>query len=118
MFENVFHPCKLICLTGIAAVIKNEIYFYRNCKPYHKYSLQPTVVKDSEECKLWQETEDAYDLLKRLQLLSTAVGFVNLSTTSQQMLCLNECHLQEYFEKYKSKKLVKQVRAPLYRTIA
>lgn len=93
---------------GVAVVIKNEIYFYRNCKPYHKYSLQPTIVKDAEECKLWQETENAFDLLKRLQILSTSIGFVNLSTTSQQMLCLNECHLNEYFEKHKTKILVKQ----------
>lgn len=95
--------------TGIAVVVKNEIYFYRNCKPYHKYTIQSTVVKDTEECKLWQESENAFDLLKRLQLLSSSVGFVNLSTTSQQMLCLNECHAEEYFEKYKKNKLVKQV---------
>lgn len=89
-------------------VIKNEIYFYRNCKPYHKYSIQSTTVKDTEECKLWQESADAFDLLKHLQVLSSAVGFVNLSTTSQQMLCLNECHLEEYFSKHKKNKLVKQ----------
>lgn len=94
--------------SGIAAVIKNEIYFYRNCKPYHKYTIQSTIVKDTEECKLWQESENAFDLLKQLQMLSSSIGFVNLSTTSQQMLCLNECHVKDYFEKYQKHKLVKQ----------
>lgn len=92
----------------MAVVIRNEIYFYRNCKPYHKYSVQPTIVQDTEECKLWQESEYASDLLKRLQILSSSIGFVNLSTTSQQMLCLNECFLEEYFEKCKKIKLMKQ----------
>jgi len=94
--------------SGIAVVIKNEIYFYRNCKPYHKYSIQPTIIQDTEECNLWQESKNAFDLLKCLQILSSSMGFVNLTTTSQQMLCLNECHLEEYFEKYKKTKLVKQ----------
>lgn len=89
-------------------MIKNEIFFYRNCKPYHKYSVQPTVLKDTEECKLWQNTENAFDFLKHLQLLSSSIGFVNLSTTSQQMLCLNECHVEEFFLKHKNNKLVKQ----------
>lgn len=93
---------------GVAVVIKNEIYFYRNCRPYHKYSLQPTIIKDTEECRLWQEIKDPFDLLKGLQTLSTSIGFVNLSSTSQQLLCLNECYLHEYFEKCKTKKLVKQ----------
>lgn len=97
-----------IC-AGVAVVIKNEVYFYRNCKPYHKYSIQSTTIRDTEECKLWQESEDASDLLKRLQVLSSSIGFVNLSTTSQQMLCLNECNIGEYFEKYRKSSLVKQV---------
>jgi len=97
-----------VIFSGIAVVIKNEIYFYRNCKPYHKYSIQPTIVQDSEECKLWQESNNASDLLERLRILSSSVGFVNLTSTSQQMLCLNECYLQEYFEKYKKVKLIKQ----------
>ncbi|XP_029343319.1 Bardet-Biedl syndrome 1 protein isoform X2 [Acyrthosiphon pisum] len=92
----------------VAVVIKNEIYFYRNCKPYHKYSIQSTTIRDTEECKLWQESEDAFDLLKRLQVLSSTIGFVSLSTTSQQMLCLNECHVNEYFEKCRKTNLVKQ----------
>ncbi|XP_025409187.1 Bardet-Biedl syndrome 1 protein isoform X2 [Sipha flava] len=92
----------------IAVVIKNEIYFYRNCKPYHKYSIHSTTLKDTEECKLWQETEGAFDLLKHLQVLSSTIGFVNLSTTSQQMLCLNECYIEEYFLKHKKNKLMKQ----------
>lgn len=94
---------------GVAVAIRNEIYFYRNCKPYHKYSIQPKVIKDTEECKLWQESDDVYDLLKKLQMLSSSMGFVNLSTTSQQMLCTNEYRLEEYFEKYKKKRLIKQV---------
>lgn len=96
---------------GAAVVIKNEVYFYRNCKPYHKYTVQSTIVRDTEECNLWQDCENAFDLIKCLQLLSASVGFVNLSTTSQQMLCLNECHLEEYFAKYKKTKLIKQVGA-------
>lgn len=96
---------------GVAVVIKNEIYFYRNCKPYHKYTIQPTILKDNEECKLWQDSEDAFDLLKRLQLLSSSVGFVNLSTTSQQMLCLDECHVKDFFIKHKNNKLLKQASA-------
>lgn len=108
--QNFFNYYKVeIFYAGVAVVIKNEIYFYRNCKPYHKYSVQPTTIKDTEECKLWQECENAFDLIKSLQILSSSVGFVNLSTTSQQMLCLNECHTEEYFEKHKKNKLVKQV---------
>lgn len=99
---------EIFTATGVAVVIKNEIYFYRNCKPYHKYSIQSTTIRDTEECKLWQESEDAFDLLKRLQVLSSTIGFVSLSTTSQQMLCLNECHLIEYFEKWRKNNLVKQ----------
>lgn len=108
--QNFFKYYKIeIPSVGIAVVIKNEIYFYRNCKPYHKYSVQPIIIKDTEECKLWQECENVFDLLKSLQILSSSVGFVNLSTTSQQMLCLNECHTEEYFEKHKKINLVKQV---------
>lgn len=99
---------EIYSVAGIAVVIKNEIYFYRNCKPYHKYSIQSTIIRDTEECKLWQESDDAFDLLKRLQVLSSKIGFVSLSTTSQQMLCLNECHLNEYFEKCRKINLVKQ----------
>jgi len=99
---------EIFTAAGVAVVIKNEIYFYRNCKPYHKYSIQPTTIKDTEECKLWHECEDALDLLKRLQVLSSTIGFASLSTTSQQMLCLNECHINEYFEKYRKYNLVKQ----------
>ena len=101
-------PNEIFFAAGVAVVIKNEIYFYRNCKPYHKYSIQSTAIRNTEECKLWQESENAFDLLKRLQVLSSTSGFVNLSTTSQQMLCLNECHLSEYFEKYRKTALVKQ----------
>jgi len=105
---NIIRTSEIILSIGVAVVIKNEIYFYRNCKPYHKYSIRSTTIIDTEECKLWHESEDAFDLLKRLQVLSSSIGFASLSTTSQQMLCLNECHVGEYFEKYRKNNLVKQ----------
>ncbi|XP_050438790.1 Bardet-Biedl syndrome 1 protein homolog [Adelges cooleyi] len=92
----------------IAVVIKNEIYFYRNCKPYHKYTVQPTVVNDDVEKRIWREAKESADLLKNLRVLANTVGFASLSTTSQHALCCDEYEVDVFFEKYKNQKLVKQ----------
>ncbi|XP_050531535.1 Bardet-Biedl syndrome 1 protein isoform X2 [Daktulosphaira vitifoliae] len=92
----------------IAVAIKNEIYFYRNCKPYYKYSIQPALVNNEDESKIWRDAEKSSELLSNLQALATSIGFAKLSTTSQQLLCCHENQIENFFNNHKKQKLVKQ----------